>query len=443
MHKKKHLLNDAQMQEFIKNGYITLQTDLPDEFHRQTYQRIEDVFETEGNPGNNVLPRIPAIQRVLDEPGIHGALQSILGHNYYLHPHRHCHFNPAGSEGQNMHKDSWSKRHHRVRWAMAFYYPQDTPVELGPTGIIPGSQYHNRKPSDDLPGEVPLIGSAGTVVLVHYDLWHRAMPNMSQDRRYMVKFLFTRLEEPDGPSWDTAGDAWPQENDLRQPLWQSMWDWHRGNTSPLANGGNIKALLDPLEANALQATYRLDERAIPALIDLLADETDTVRMNAGYALTAIGKAALPALIEACSDTRETLRAQAADALGDLGRQATEASSTLINLLADCSHAVRRNTIDALGVIANAPETATALAPSLTDDDEWVRRNAALALLRLGPLAALATTDLVTALNNDNRYVSGKAAQTLKRINSPEAQDLLMDHLFTARWCPETSAASRY
>ena len=68
MHKKKHLLNDAQMQEFIKNGYITLQTDLPDEFHRQTYQRIEDVFETEGNPGNNVLPRIPAIQRVLDEP---------------------------------------------------------------------------------------------------------------------------------------------------------------------------------------------------------------------------------------------------------------------------------------------------------------------------------------------------------------------------------------
>jgi HEAT repeat protein len=95
------------------------------------------------------------------------------------------------------------------------------------------------------------------------------------------------------------------------------------------------------------------------------------------------------------------------------------------------------------VIANAPETATALAPSLTDDDEWIRRNAALALLRLGPQAALATTDLVTALNSDNRYVSGKAAQTLKRIKTPEAQDLLMDHLFTARWCPETSAASRY
>ena len=36
MHKKKHLLNDAQMQEFIKNGYITLQTDLPDEVPRQT-----------------------------------------------------------------------------------------------------------------------------------------------------------------------------------------------------------------------------------------------------------------------------------------------------------------------------------------------------------------------------------------------------------------------
>ena len=67
---------------------------------------------------------------------------------------------------------------------------------------------------------------------------------------------------------------------------------------------------------------------------------------------------------------------------------------------------------------------------------------------LSPLASRttgrpATSDLVTALNSDNRYVSGKAAQTLKRIKTPEAQDLLMDHLFTARWCPETSAASRH
>lgn len=443
MRKTPRLLNDIQMQEFIQNGYIALQTDLPAEFHRDTCKRIDEVFDTEGNPGNNILPRIPAIQRILDQPAINGALQSILGANYYLHPHRHCHFNPPDSAGQKLHKDSWSKRHHRTRWAMAFYYPQNTPVELGPTGIVPGSQYHNTAPGDGSPSEVPLIGQAGTVVLVHYDLWHRAMPNTSQQRRYMVKFLFTRLDEPTRPNWDTAGGPWPASSDPRHNLWHNLWDWHRGDFSPLANGGDITALRDESETVSLQNAYRLDERAIPALIELLADKQDTVRYNAGYALNAIGPPAVPALIEACGDRREILRAQAVDTLGDIGVAAAAAGPALIELLSDEADTVRRNAADALGVIGNDPAIASALAPSLADTDEWIRRNTALALLRLGPQAAPISTDLATALDSDNRYVRAKAAQTLKRIGTPEAQSALLDHLFTARWCPETSAANRY
>ena len=38
-----------------------------------------------------------------------------------------------------MHQDSYENdqnvRHHRTRWAMAFYYPQDVPRELGPTAV--------------------------------------------------------------------------------------------------------------------------------------------------------------------------------------------------------------------------------------------------------------------------------------------------------------------
>ena len=80
---------------------------------------------------------------------VHGALHSILGPDYYLHLHRHVHDNPPGSKGQNLHKDSLynsryavdeKRRHHRTRWLMLFYYPQDTPVELGPTAILPRSQ---------------------------------------------------------------------------------------------------------------------------------------------------------------------------------------------------------------------------------------------------------------------------------------------------------------
>ena len=442
MNKPPQLLDDARMQEFIRNGYITVQTDLPAEFHSDLRQRIEEVFTTEGNPGNNVLPRVPAIQQVLDDPSVHGALQSILGPDYYPHPHRHCHFNPPGSEGQRMHKDSWSKRHHRTRWAMAFYYPQDTPVDLGPTGIVPGSQYHNSTPDDDLPGEIPLTGQAGSVVLVHYDLWHRAMPNHSDQKRYMVKFLFTRLDEPSSPTWNTSGAPWPAADDSRTAIWQNMWTWHGGAASSPSNGGDIEALRDTREALSLATAYHLDKRSIPALIDLLGDDDEAVRRNAGYALTALDASAVPALIEACTDPHEPRRAQAADALGDIGAPAASAAPTLIGMLSDASVTSRRNAIDALG-ITGGEDIATALAPCLSDDDEWTCRNAALALLRLGPDAAPAQNAIVTALASENRYVSAKAAQTLERIGTQTAQQALLEYLFTARWCPKTSAASGF
>ena len=105
------------------------------------------------------------------------ALASLLGSDYLLHPHRHCHQNLAGSQGQRMHQDSYEAdqnvRHHRVRWLMAFYYPQDTTQDMGPTGGVPGSQYYNTQP--DLADEVPLAGCAGTVALVHYDLCKRRL----------------------------------------------------------------------------------------------------------------------------------------------------------------------------------------------------------------------------------------------------------------------------
>ena len=93
----KHLLSDEQMHCFIANGYINIKTDLPADFHEAIFQEAEAVFENEGNPGNNLVPRIPEIQEIFDHPTVDGALNSLVGPNYYTHPHRHCHHNPPGS----------------------------------------------------------------------------------------------------------------------------------------------------------------------------------------------------------------------------------------------------------------------------------------------------------------------------------------------------------
>ena len=85
-----YLLSDSQIQQFITNGYLQLHVDCGPNFHQEVYQQIESMFEGEGNVGNNILPRVPKIQRVFDHPALQGALISLLGEGYTMNPHRHA-----------------------------------------------------------------------------------------------------------------------------------------------------------------------------------------------------------------------------------------------------------------------------------------------------------------------------------------------------------------
>ena len=68
-----YLLSDEQMKEFIVNGFVKLKTELPSDVHQRIYERTEEVFEREGNPGNNVLPRVPELGKVFADPVVTGA----------------------------------------------------------------------------------------------------------------------------------------------------------------------------------------------------------------------------------------------------------------------------------------------------------------------------------------------------------------------------------
>ena len=446
------LLDDRRMQSFIADGYTVVKTDLPADFHQSIYRQIETLLATEGNPGNNLLPRIPDLQQVFDQPQVAGALTSILGPGYYLHPHRFCHFNKPGSEGQKLHKDSWSRRHHRLRWAMAFYYPQDTPTERGPTGVVPGSHYHNRLDQKAGEREIALAGEAGTVAIVHYDLWHRATPNSTEQARYMVKFLFVRLEEPDGPSWDATGAPWAGNGHAEAPIWHSMWEWYGGQSAGFAADTDewsvlLQALMGDSEAASQAAAYalgRAGEPAVGPLIDCLRQGPEPVQRNAGYGLAAAGPASVEALAQACADDDPAVRLAAVDSLGDMGRAGAPAMSALQRSLGDASGEVRGHAAEALGAMGTLPPAVLEeLAGVLGDGDEWVRRNAALGLARLGSAAAAVQPAVVAALDDPNRYVSAKAAKTLERIGTPEATEVLFDYLFAARWCPITTQHTPY
>ena len=83
-----YLLNDDAMRDFIVNGYIMVKPALPPDFHRSIFQQLSEMIEKEGNPGNNLLPKVPDLQKIFDDPTVNGALISILGPNYAMHQHR-------------------------------------------------------------------------------------------------------------------------------------------------------------------------------------------------------------------------------------------------------------------------------------------------------------------------------------------------------------------
>lgn len=454
-----HLLTDEQMRYFIVNGYVTVTTDLPAQFHDAIYEKTMAVFDKEGNPGNNLVPRIPEIQRVLDDSNVKGALTSLLGADYYMQPHRHPHYNPPGSKGQGMHQDGGKRWSHHTRRLLVFYYPQDTPLELGPTGIVPMSHYYSTREGAEISPEQPIVGKAGTVAFTNYDLWHRAMPNSSEKRRYMMKFLYTRMSEPQEPTWANKETDWRNDSPVgpaeHQEMFQHLWDWHRGvegaDTHGASNGeslsGLISALNSPSESVGLQAAYelpRFGEKAVPALVHCLQDESEMTRRNACYALNAVGTPAVEPLREALKDSCEYVRDNAAEALGDLGTKAEPAVPALVEVLDDPSGAVRSHTIEALGTTSQSSSIAVPrIVKALEDENPGVRRNAVFALARIGKDAPGAVEGLQNVLFDENRYVRGDAVHALYRIGTPAAKAVLLHYLETTRWCPLTSKESTF
>ncbi len=501
MQANSHLFTDAQMRDFIVNGYVTVKAELSRGFHETIYRKTQELTAKEGNLGNNILPRVPELQAVFEEPAVRGALTSILGENYVMHSHRHPHQNRPHSDGQGFHKDSYwgyhKVRHHCPRWAMAFYYPQDAPEAIGPSAILPGTQYYNTRATENNEGELPMSGEAGTVTLIHFDLWHRAMANRTDKTRYMMKFQFIRMDEPTGPEWNVKNPRWDtvelhEHGDAasltHEGTWRHVWNWmageKNGQFSATANGNlaaHVAALRDenpavrlraadelglleesaaeavPLLISALHDTYEpvrlnaayalgaIGEPAVPKLIETLGAENEQTRRMAAYALGAVGEPAVPALSEALGHAEDTVRVEAAYALAQIGGSAHKAVRALMECARDNVVEVRRNSVDAFGSIGPAAAEAVPVLTEMlaSDDDEQVRFDAALALAQLGPSSSDAIPVLADALRDGNRYVRDNSVLALKRIGTPAAESALFDYLLMSRWCPVTHSGSTH
>jgi len=329
---------------------------------------------------------------------------------------------------------------------------------MGPSAIMPGTQYYAKRAGDKTEQEDFLLGEAGTFALIHYDLWHKGTGNISNRSRSMMKFQFIRMDAPTMPNWNNQQSEWkPMNGDgpptTHEALWEHQWHWLSGREADNAVKADVDlstlrtALDDIYEPTSVDAAYQLGAagtQAIPALLGALQSDKKNASRNASYGFSALGTAALGELTDSLTHASEQARGHAAFALGELAYGATDAVPALSQMINDESAWVRRNMVEALGTIKQpGNKTVPTLIQGLRDEDAQVRFTSALSLTRIGPDADEATAALGQALGDENRYVRAKSVEALRRIGTSEAQDIAFDYLMAARWCPITTPDSTF
>ena len=443
-------LNDEQVRRFICDGVLVLDSGLAPEVHQHIYDKIQWNIAHEFNMGNNVLPRIAELQQILDAPVIQGAVQSILGDDCMLHPHRSLHISEpldeaernlslAGNEhGPPMGEGSsgnsaWHQdgqipmsraRYHVPRLAMIFYFPQDTPVERGPTRLIPGTHLQPYLRKSDYPfAFVSDHIKAGTCLLIAFDIAHAALSNRTDSSRYMLKFIFVRTRNPVGPSWDGGELEWrgPKARLGRfdhSKTWSYIWNWMRGAprfaSNSRAGSNDVQELIGVLNGTDQAARHEAIYELAATGADAIAPLRESLLQNAGlqreftmpyhvdewgeyvpegdpnerrwndvaytlqdeaYALGAMGEVAVEPLIELLGHDDAWININAAFALGEVGAPAARAMPELTKLLGHELHQVVRASLDAMGCIGtNIRVALPAIRKLLTvDNPRWRER----------------------------------------------------------------------
>lgn len=495
------LLTDDQHLTFLVDGYLTLRpVNLSDEQHRVLYRRAGDLYslaEATRSPtahldilGDNLRARIPEVDELLNDPAIDGALTTVLGPDYLIHPHSYCH--RSGDADQVFHQDGnlpWNERghcrSHRTDWAMLFYYPQDVDDRNGPTEVVAGTQYwtvDNEKPDgtwhsgdrisrsvdpsvftgNDLdlrdrhqtealaeglavpdPDRRFLHLPAGSAVIAHYDLLHRGSRVVGPaDARYMYKFYFARLVEPTAPNRMTgastdlrAGIPARKRAGIRaeiRTVVDAQWHWSRGDRpapvdSPaVARWGEL--LTDGREDQKVDAAYRLGLAARSG-------------MDAGPDAAGQAARSLAILRAALSAETESTRRAAGHGL----RQAGVAGVTaLLQGLDSSSAPTRRPSAAGLGTVdaAESPEAVTSLIRALgSDPDALVRSNAAYSLGQIGrapavdvePIAEALLRSLAPGAESDNAFGAGFSRSTVRQSAAFALVQVLANHRLADRW----------
>ena len=218
-------LTDSQVLDFCCNGFLMLEGVVPDEVNRRTNQYLErgaaDLEPT------GILEQDWFIEHVICNLRAAGVVRSLLGAGFHLPVlmSNHHREGPQPAVGA-WHVDGNYRFSHELNFLQVFYYPQDTPVELGPTEVLPGSHFLRGQQRylahlNNIKGGQKTAAPAGSIFITVYHIWHRTSPLSCAGVRDMLKYVYWRTSPPRRdwiiePGFDFASADYERESPSRR-----------------------------------------------------------------------------------------------------------------------------------------------------------------------------------------------------------------------------------
>lgn len=197
-------LTDRDVIDFCKNGYLVLEGVVPDEINRKVVKYLDELDDTyEPTP---IMGQEWFVEGVLKNPQAAGAVRSLLGKDFALPVIISNHRGTLPCAAQGWHRDGGSIYTHKLEYLQVFYYPQDCPIEFGPTEVLPGSHFMRLKTAmmanfGHIIGAVRTAAPAGSIFLTVYCIWHRRSAAVAQSTpenrfRNLLKYNYWRTTPP-------------------------------------------------------------------------------------------------------------------------------------------------------------------------------------------------------------------------------------------------------
>jgi hypothetical protein len=219
-------LDDCQVLEFCKQGFLVLPGVVPEDVNRRTIAYLEE--HPQGEPTGILAEEWFRIGVILN-PQAAGAVRSLLGPEFGLPILMSNHRVQGPQPSQSWHRDGGSRYGPELHYLQVFYYPQECTREMGPTELLPGSHFlfglqNHMAHYGAIRGTHHSIAPAGSIFLTVYSIWHRRSASTDTQLRNLLKYNYWRTRPPQR-DWLAAPQFDPHTADytLRGPTFRQQF----------------------------------------------------------------------------------------------------------------------------------------------------------------------------------------------------------------------------